>query len=65
MNRIQDQMSLDFCSDIQMIRSNKMKARIHLALHQWFRLVVVLGFTHSFCYFHELPVARKALYQFL
>ncbi len=40
-------MSLDFCCDIQMVGSefgihvNNMKAWIHPALSQWFRLVVV------------------------
>ncbi len=37
-------MSLDFCSDIQMVGSEfgvkNMKAWIHPALSQWFRLVI-------------------------
>ncbi len=40
-------MSLDFCCNIQMVGSEfglkNMKAWIHPALSQWFRLVVVLG----------------------
>lgn len=39
-------MSLDFCCDIQMLGSefciNNVKACIHPALFQWFRLVVVV-----------------------